>query len=50
MMSFVDYLSIVLMFMGSLVFWYSVAAIGLELWNRWSACPRQVLDAGTAKA
>ncbi len=50
MINVVDYPSIVLIFTIGLFFLYSVAAIGLELWNRWFVRPRQVSDAGTAKA
>ena len=41
MMNVVDYLSVPWIFMIGLLFWYSVTAIGLELWNRWFARPRQ---------
>ena len=44
MMNVVDYPSIVLISTIGLLFWYSVAAIGLELWNRWFARPRQDSD------
>lgn len=46
MMNVVAYLSIVLIFMLGLFFWYSVAAIGLKLWNR----QRQDSDPGIRKA
>ena len=42
MMNVVDYLSVPWIFMIGLLFWYSVTAIGLELWNRWFARPRQI--------
>ena len=44
MMNVVDYLSVPWIFMIGFLFWYSVAAIGLELWNRWFARPRQDSD------
>jgi len=46
MMNVVDYLSIVLIVMLGLFFWYSVAVIGLRLWNR----QRQDSDRALRKA
>ncbi len=46
MMNVVDYLSIALIAMLGLFFWYSVAAIGLKLWDR----QRQDSDPGIRKA
>ncbi len=46
MMNVVDYLSVALIAMLGLFFWYSVAAIGLKLWDR----QRQDSDPGIRKA
>lgn len=46
MMNVVDYLGIALIAMLGLFFWYSVATIGLKLWNR----RRQDSDPGIRKA
>lgn len=39
-MNFIGLLKMAMIFLIGLLFWYSVAAVALDLWNRWTPPPR----------